>query len=203
MEPADEDLPHTAGGRLAEGIGVARDRPDGDAADAEIQRRQHEEKLRRGISDPYAKHRDRPLLEHAQDYYDYLRATGTSQKHATTVLMRIKRMVQEGAITFIRDLTVGKVKTIVAKMTRQPQKRSVPKEEWTLLSAQSRNFYLAAMKQFLKWMQIDRRIPDKLLLGLKGENVAVDRRHDRRALTDLELSKLFIPPRTHPSRWKA
>lgn len=66
------------------------------------------------------------------------------------------------------------------------------------VSAQSRNFYLAAMKQFIKWMQIDRRIPDNPLLGLKGENVAVDRRHDRRALTDAELPKLFEAARKSP-----
>lgn len=167
-----------------------------DETDAEILRRQHEEKLRRGVDDPYAKHRDRPLSEHAKDYSEYLRATGTSQKHASTVLMRILRVLMESGIVNIRDLTVSKIKAVIAKMTRQPQKRSVPKETWVLLSAQSRNFYLAAMKQFLKWMQIDRRIPDNPLLGLKGENVAVDRRHDRRALTDIELAKLLQTART-------
>jgi integrase/recombinase XerD len=162
-----------------------------DAADAEIQRRQHEEQLRRGESDPYAQHRDRPLLEHAADYYQYQRASGTSAKQAGQVQFRIERILTEAGITHIRDLTIAKVKAAVAGMTRIPHKRSTPKEQRTKLSAQSRNFYLAAIRQFVRWLQIDRRIPDNPLLGLQGENVAVDRRHDRRALTDDELGKLL------------
>jgi len=143
------------------------------------------------VTDPYAQHRDRPLIDQAQEFYQYLKASGVTEKQAMTVLMRVRRILEDSGMKSIADLSPTKVKTTIARMTRQPHKKSVPREQWPLLSAQSRNFYLGSIKQFVRWLQIDRRIPDNPLLGLKRENVAVDRRHDRRAFTDAEIVQLI------------
>src|SRR5262249_15953284 len=49
------------------------------------------------------------------------------------------------------------------------------------------NLYLDAIKQFVGWLVQDRRIPDNPLGHLCGGNVKLDRRHDRRALSEDEL----------------
>jgi len=161
-----------------------------DPVQAEILRRKHQEKLRRGETDPYAEHRERPLLEHEQDHYEYMRASGVSELRAKHVRSKIRRVLEESGMKYIRDLSPTKVKTTISAMLRIPQKPGVPRVTWVRMSAQTRNFYLQAIKQFVRWLQVDRRIPDNPLFGMKSENVALDRRHDRRAFTDDEFAKL-------------
>jgi len=165
-----------------------------DAADAELQRREFEQELRTGKTDPYAVHLKRPLREHAEDYHQFLLASGTSLKQARQVRHRIHRILDATGMVVVRDLTPAKIKTAVATMKFKPQ-NGKHEENWPQLSAQTRNFYIAAIKQFIRWMQVDRRIPDNPLIGLKGENAAIDRKHDRRALTDTEIAKLVTAAR--------
>ena len=59
------------------------------------------------------------------------------------------------------------------------------------LSVQTSNHYLRAIKQFSRWLVRDRRMPDDPLAHLAMLNVKTDRRHDRRALTADEFSRLI------------
>ena len=58
-------------------------------------------------------------------------------------------------------------------------------------SVQTTNFYLQAVKQFCRWLVKDRRTADNPLAHLSGGNVRMDRRHDRRELTEGELRRLL------------
>jgi integrase len=69
------------------------------------------------------------------------------------------------------------------------------------LSAQTRNFYCAAIKQFARWMVRDRRAPENPVAHLSAENVRRDRRHDRRALSLDEVRKLIATARRGPERF--
>jgi integrase len=62
-------------------------------------------------------------------------------------------------------------------------------------SVQTTNFYLQAVKQFCRWLVKDRRMADSPLAHLEGGNVRVDRRHDRRELTEEELRSLLAATR--------
>jgi integrase len=62
-------------------------------------------------------------------------------------------------------------------------------------SVQTTNFYLQAVKQFCRWMVKDRRMADNPLAHLSGGNVRMDRRHDRRELTEEELRSLLSAAR--------
>jgi integrase len=53
------------------------------------------------------------------------------------------------------------------------------------------NLYLAAIKQFCRWMVDDRRMPNNPLVHLSGGNVKMDRRHDRRPLSAKELRSVL------------
>ncbi len=48
------------------------------------------------------------------------------------------------------------------------------------------------MKQFTRWLRLEKRNIDDPLVRLEMLNVQVDRRHDRRALSDEEVSKLLF-----------
>ena len=58
-------------------------------------------------------------------------------------------------------------------------------------SVQTANFYLAAVKQFFRWLVRDRRAPDNPLAHVSAGNVRVDRRHDRQTLDADQLSAIL------------
>jgi integrase len=69
--------------------------------------------------------------------------------------------------------------------------------KYKVVSAQTSNFYLAAMKQFCRWMVCDNRATESPIQHMKGRNVRVDRRHDRRALSVAELRHLLTITRNN------
>jgi integrase len=64
------------------------------------------------------------------------------------------------------------------------------------MGVQTVNFYLHAVKQFCRWLVKDRRMGDNPLAHLQGANVKMDRRHDRRELTEDELRSLLSATRS-------
>lgn len=64
-----------------------------------------------------------------------------------------------------------------------------------LVSTQTSNHYLSALKQFARWLVKDRRSIDNPLAHLEGGNVKLDRRHDRRELSADELTRLLTAAR--------
>src|SRR3990172_4915104 len=71
------------------------------------------------------------------------------------------------------------------------------------LSAQTSNYYLQAAQMFCRWMVRDRRASQSPVEHLQGQNVRVDRRRDRRALTLEETLWLLDTTYTGPVRYKA
>ncbi|MGL4463839.1 MAG: tyrosine-type recombinase/integrase [Planctomycetia bacterium] len=61
----------------------------------------------------------------------------------------------------------------------------------TGLSTQTRNFYLAAVRQFVRFCVKNRRLAADPLAAVEPKNVRTDRRHDRRALSDDEVRRLL------------
>lgn len=54
-------------------------------------------------------------------------------------------------------------------------------------SVQTANYYISALKGFLRWCVRDRRLADNPVAHLQGGNAQLDRRHDRRELAVEEL----------------
>jgi integrase len=63
------------------------------------------------------------------------------------------------------------------------------------VSVQTTNYYLSHLKSFCRWLVKDRRMADDPLAHLEAGNVEVDRRHDRRELTEEELCLLLSTTR--------
>src|SRR4051812_24721138 len=142
------------------------------------------EHARAGISDPFHDSRRRPLAEHLADFGQDLRDKGGTADHAKLVLSRAMKLVEGCGFAFTSDITPSRVTGFLAELKREG------------LSAQTRNFYLQSIKQFCRWLVKDRRSADNSVAHLSAENVKLDRRHDRRALTDAELAALLAAART-------
>ncbi len=132
-----------------------------------------------GVFDKYAQHRRRPLAEHLADFRKNLSDKGNTPQHVNLVHNRVKAIVKSCGFTYIDDISASRVQSYLAERRRAG------------LSIQTSNFYLQAMKQFCRWLISDRRTADSPLAHLKGQNVKLDRRHDRRALELEELQRLL------------
>jgi integrase len=135
---------------------------------------------RAGIADPFEEHRKRPLAEHLSDWGAALEARGNTGKHVQMKLSRAGRIVATCKFAFIGDLSASRVEAALSDMRREPR-----------FGTQTSNHYLAAIKQFARWLMKDRRTAENPLTHLEGGNVKLDRRHERRELSDAELAYLF------------
>src|SRR5207342_40245 len=64
---------------------------------------------------------------------------------------------------------------------------------------QTSNHHLAAVKQFTRWLVKDRRAVENPFAHLAGGNVRLDRRHERRDVSEEELAQLLVHVRSADS----
>jgi len=133
----------------------------------------------------------KPLAEHLDDFKAGLRAKGTSARHAEQTVERARRVFEGCGFRFWSEIDALTVERHVAEMGAGE----------TGLSLQTRNFYLQAVKQFGKWMVLNRRASESLVDHLKGQNVQTERRHDRRALSIDELRRVLDTAANGPERF--
>jgi len=141
-------------------------------------------------ADQYAKAEARRLVvkdaegnvtdSHVADFHAMLLAKGNTAKHAQMTLSRVVIIIEECKAQRPSDLAASKVQTAIAVL-----------RDREYISLQTCNYYLRAMKHFSRWMWRDGRTRDDPLVHLSGFNSQLDRRHDRRALTDEELARLI------------
>ena len=71
-----------------------------------------------GLTDPFQEHHTRPVLEHAQEYHDYIAADSRSDTHPIEVLRILKAVVAGTKLASIRDITPGRVPVYLSEMTQ-------------------------------------------------------------------------------------
>ena len=130
----------------------------------------------------------RPIGDHLDDWKATLTAKGNTERHVELVTGRARKVIEGCRFETWADVNASGVMAYLGELRRDKAKGDKVVRG---VSAQTFNFYLAAVKQFAKWMKADRRAGDDALAGLKGLNVRTDRRHDRRALTADKLRRLI------------
>ncbi len=133
---------------------------------------------RRGVFDPFEKHRKTPLATHVDDFKEQLRDKGNSAKHVGLIADRVEAVIDFCGFAFFSDVSASMVQGFLGDLRLRGR------------SVETRNHYLSAFKQFCRWLVTDRRAGDSPVAHLKKENSKIDRRHDRRALTDDEFRRL-------------
>ena len=143
----------------------------------------HAARIRAGLIDPRAeairRHEARGLADHLAEWRRALIAKGGTVKHASLHFNRATRLVTLAGSDLIGKLTPSKIQAALAQLRDDG------------LSAQSVNHHRAALRNFCRWMVADGRTRDNPMIGVNGFNVAADRRHVRRSLTKVELTRLI------------
>ncbi len=156
----------------------------------------------------------KPLNEHVKDFEKYLFAKGTSEKHVNQTVSRIQRVIKECKFINWPDIKGSQVIEKVAhfrnfsenvkkvKIKGKTVKKKIIKDLGKI-STKTANYYIKSIKQFCKWMVIDRRAVESPLEHLKCIVVkkVVDEKHPRRALEVDELRHLFEVTRKAPLRF--
>src|SRR5207249_869487 len=112
---------------------------------------------------------------------------GDTTEHAHRVAFRARRVVEGCRFVFIPHVSASPVQEFLAGLRRDEG-----------LSIQTSNFYLQAVKQFFRWLVRDRRTGDNPLAHLAGGNVKLDRRRDRRPLSEDEVRRVMEATRHGP-----
>jgi len=148
-------------------------------------------------ADQYAKAEARPLAVldgegkvidgHLAEYHGALLAKGVTRDHADLVRTRANKVLLRAKARRISDMAPSAVQGAIAAVREEG------------LSLQTCNDTLRAIKQFSRWLWRDGRAREDVLAHLTGYNVALDRRHDRRSLTDEELARLIAAAEEGPA----
>ena len=132
-----------------------------------------------GDIDPFEDHRKRPLAEHLADFESGLLAKGATSKQAGQVTARCRKIIDGCKFKKLADF----VPSAVANYLRERRQAG--------LSIQTSNHYLAGIKSFANWLVKDQRVSANPLAHLAKLNGKADVRHERRALTNDDLSRLI------------
>ena len=127
----------------------------------------------------------RKLDEHLSVFETSLKSKDVSPEQVKLVVNRCKALLKVAKFTRLSGISAEAVSNALAKLR---EKKTNGKRG---TSAQTSNHYLRAMKQLTRWLRLEKRNIDDPLVRLEMLNVQVDRRHDRRALSDNEVSKLL------------
>ena len=144
-----------------------------------------------GIRDPFEEHRRRPLAEHLADWEANLFANGRGENYVKLKLARVRAILDGCQFVFTSDLSADKLELFLARLRSDDG-----------LSIQTSNDYLQAVKQFTRWLADNDRLARPPFARVKGGNVKLDRRHDRRDLPPAELTKLLSVTRASLSSFR-
>jgi integrase len=157
-----------------------RDKRATEAKAAELQKRIIREHS--GLSDPTDEHAKRPLAEHAEDFRRYLTAKGNTPEYVALVVFRLTAVLDSCRFIRVGDVQASAVVTFLAELRGGEEGKSI----------KTANEYLAAAKNFTRWLWRDRRLTvDPLACLSKLTGGAADVRHARRDFSADELRWLL------------
>ena len=120
-----------------------------------------------------------------------LRPCGRAPAYVAETKRMIQRLIDELSLRYLRDIRAEAVEHWLAQKTKAEPNKSA-------MSARTRNSYLIAMRGFCNWCVERDRLPFNPLARISQADEKVDRRRQRRALTEAELSRLLIVARLRP-----
>ena len=141
--------------------------------------------------DAVAVHQHTALTEHLSEYINSMKASGRAESHVTGTKRLITRLIDELSLHRLADIRPEVIERWLAL-------QAVGSKTKQGMSARTRNSYLVAMRGFLNWCISRDRLTLNPLTKLDRADERSDRRRERRALTEAELSRLLIVARLRP-----
>ena len=136
-------------------------------------------------------HQHTALTEHLAEYIASLKAAGRADSHVTGTKRLIQRVIDELSLRRLSDMQAEAVERWLAQQSQAETDKPA-------MGARTRNSYLIALRSFCNWAVSRDRLPFNPLAKLDRADERSDRRRQRRALTEAELSKLLIVARLRP-----
>ncbi len=144
-----------------------------------------------GLLDPATLFQSVALDTHLTEFEASLRAKNVSDNQVQLVVNRCWALFEAAKITRLNGIKEDVISAALATLRTD-------KKDKQGLSIQTSNHYLRAVKQFARWCRRGKRgLMDDPLASLEMLNVETDRRHDRRALSDDEITKLLTATMTN------
>ena len=137
----------------------------------------------------------RPVGEHLDDFEAYLTAKGNTAGHVRVTVFRIRSILNGCRIVYWSDVQGSKVQRFIS---------TVKVSKTQTASAQTQNYYLRDFKAFCRWAVADGRLnqsPVEYLRPHSASKVRNDRRHERRALSVEDATKLLNKTSVGPARY--
>ncbi|MFM9962257.1 MAG: tyrosine-type recombinase/integrase, partial [Planctomycetaceae bacterium] len=148
------------------------------------------EKVRSGIistaENAMVDHQHTALTDHLAEFIATMQAAGRSKIHVTKSERLILRVIDELNLRRLADIRAEAVERWLGQQTTVG------------MAARTRNSYLVALRSFLNWGVKRDRLPFNPLAKLDRADERSDRRRQRRALTEAELSRLLMVARLRP-----
>lgn len=164
----------------------------------------------------YLREGKRPLLNHIQEYYEYLIAQGNTRKYADQTLEACRRIA--GLLKNLEVASIDPPKTIrkedrerlnetidhaikqlyLSDLTVESVQQAIAKLKDAGKSLRTCNRHRQAIRGFSSWAWKTGRLVDHPLLGVTGFNQKEDRRHDRRTISLDELNRLIAAAHDGP-----
>ena len=129
------------------------------------------------------------LVAQLVDYRRALEARELSPVHVSWTVATVEKMLTAIKASTLADVTPARV---VAYLAQLREKRR---------SAATRNRHLKALKAYLNWLVREERSVANPIAHVAALNEETDRRHDRRALSEAEISALLATTASGPDRF--
>ena len=138
------------------------------------------------VEDQIADQQSVPLAVHRDQYITHLRSKSTAELHRRKVSARLTRLFDECRFRKLSDISAERL------------------EKWLLtaeqegMAARTRNTYRSALIAFCNWAVKSSRLSSNPVARIPPANERTDRRHQRRALSQVEIDLLLDATRRRP-----
>ena len=142
-------------------------------------------KGKEGLTDPYADHRDRPIVDHLADWITELRQTGCSAIYTNQCNARITRLIRECGWELLADMKPESfiVWRETAKSDIAHNIKDKSKTKIVTMGPKTQNHYLVTLRTFGNWCVERKRMESNQIADVPTVEHAGDIRRKRRALT--------------------
>ncbi|MGD9126800.1 MAG: tyrosine-type recombinase/integrase [Planctomycetia bacterium] len=160
--------------------------------------------IRAGIFDPVAerlqKANKKPVKAHINDYQTYLEHANQSAYHIQVTIRHLDTAIEFLNITRISEMTPERAMSFVGWLRTEPLEKRRSLNGHTHRSPRTVNSYIVSLKSFYRWLAMTGRLPSHPIVNLKKLPEDTDRRHERRAITREEFTKLFETTYNNPKK---
>jgi len=136
------------------------------------------ERQKAGLDDPVEDEMIKPIDVHLADFEKSQKSKNNSPRYVVEIMAKIRRFVEACNWKRTGQIKATDVQGFLADLREDG------------MSIQTSNHYLRAIKGFTRWLVINKRLISNPLDNLSMLNTSVDRRHDRRPLSQDEFSRL-------------